>query len=781
MNNKDSSHLSAEGLVKGTAKFIGDDLNYRQASYLYPVASSVAHARIESIDTTEALAVEGVTRILFARDIPGINGIGIVRREEEPLFADGEVKYVGQPIGVVLAETHDAAVFAAGKVKIQYRELPAILTIDEALAQNSLFEKPLEINSGDVTTAFEEADIILEGTLESGAQEHIYLETNRTVAQPSDNEGILIYSATQGITEVQEIVAHILGVPGSTIEMDLMRVGGAFGGKERGGTLWAAMAALAVYHTRIPAILILERADDIAWTGKRHPFISTYRVGCTREGRLVALDVELNANGGAFEDLTIPVVERAMIGAVGPYFIPNTRIIGRGCLTHLPPNTAFRGFGAPQASFVIESVVDRIARKTGRDLTEIQRLNFYCDGQATPYGQKVYEAFSGSILDKVLDQSDYHTLCTDVADFNEKHTYTKRGIGLLPMQYGIGFTAIFLNQGNALVWVYMDGSISLSHGGVEMGQGLFTKVAKVVARTLGVSLDMIRCESTNSKRIGSAASTAASSGSDINGYAAHMACLKIKKELTKAAACFLQDKHDLVPWPEGILFENDLFWDKRDTDHKERFEELASYAYFNRYNLGAQAHYAIPGISWDKEKGCGNPFSYFSIGQSLAVMEVDTLTGSTRIVKGLIVHEGGQTLDEKIDRGQIVGGFMQGYGLATMEELKIDSSTGRQLACNMSTYKVPAFSDFPQEFCVDLYSSRNDHASIFGSKGIGEPSVLYGLSAYFGIKHALEALCKDRFESELQIPATPERIVMEAERLRSLAEETITAEGVVEN
>ncbi|MCG8567118.1 MAG: molybdopterin-dependent oxidoreductase, partial [Desulfobacterales bacterium] len=719
MSKKDVSRLSAEGLVKGTAQFIGDNLNYREVNYLYPVASEKAHARIESIDTKEALAVDGVLRILLAEDIPGINGIGIVRLEEEPLFANDTVSYVGQPIGLVVATTHEAAVLAARKVKVQYTELPPILTIDQALAQDSLFEPPQKIISGDVDTAFKEADIILEGQLESGAQEHLYLETNRTVAQPSDNGGILVYSATQGITEVQEVIAHVLDVPSSTIEMDLMRVGGAFGGKERGGTLWAAMAALAVYHTRIPSILILERTDDMAWTGKRHPFMSVYRAACTKEGRLLALDVELNANGGAFEDLTMPVVERAMIGVVGPYFIPNTRIIGRGCRTHLPPNTAFRGFGAPQASFVIESIVDRIAGKTGRDISDIQRLNFYCEGQATPYGQKVYEAFSPSILDKVLVQSDYHTLCRDVARFNKKHTYTKRGIGLLPMKYGIGFTAIFLNQGNALVWVYMDGSISLSHGGVEMGQGLFTKVAKVVARTLGVSLGRIRCESTNSKRIGSVASTAASSGSDINGYAAHMACLKVKEELAKAASCFLQQKNGLEPWPEGIVFKNDLFWDKRDAAHKERFEDLAHYAYFNRYNLGAQAHYAIPGISWDKEKGRGNPFAYFSIGQCLTVMEVDTLTGTTRIVKGLIVHEGGQTLDEKIDRGQIVGGFMQGYGLVTMEEMKVEPSTGRQEACNLSTYKVPAYSDFPEDFCVDIYSSRNDHASIFGSKGIG--------------------------------------------------------------
>ncbi len=760
------SHLCAVELVTGSAKYIGDNLNFADMLYVYPFVSSIAHGTITDINITKALAVEDVSQILLARDIPGNNGIGVIRRDEEPLLADDEVSYIGQPIGLVLAKTQEAAQYGARLVEVSYTSLPAIITIDEALESKSFYQEPLEIHSGDVLAAFKEAAFFLEGTFESGAQEHLYLETNRAAGVPGNDGGITIYSATQGVTDVQDVAANILGVTSNLIEVDLTRVGGAFGGKERGGSMWAAMVALGCHLTGLPCYLALERQDDLAWTGKRHPFKTNYRVACTDKGRIIGLDVELNANGGAFEDFTIPIVERAMLGVDGPYYIENTRIIGRGCKTNLPANTAFRGFGAPQASFVIESIIDRIAYKTGFDLTEIQRINFYTEGQITPYGQRVYEAFNDSILERLLKKSSYRELQVKVAEFNKKYEYRKRGIGLLPVKYGIAFTATFLNQGNALIWVYTDGSISLSHGGVEMGQGLFTKVAKVVAKTLGVNISRIRCESTNTKRIGSVASTAASSGSDINGYAAHLAALKIKGEMQKAGAQFLFEQYGLTPWPENIEFAEDLWWDTRLMDKKESFSVLAGFCYFNRFNLGAQAHYATPGLNYDKEAGKGTPFSYFSIGESLVEVEVDILTGKTTLQKVCIVHEGGEILDYKIDRGQISGGFMQGFGFCTMEDLQNDLKTGRQLASTLSTYKVPVYSDLPEDFEIDLYPSRNEHSSIFGSKGIGEPPILYGLAAFFAIKHALESIGDRKIESVLQNPATPESIVLEVERIK---------------
>lgn len=764
-----SSHMSANELVTGKACFIGDKLNYTDILFIYPIVATIPHGKIISIDYSKALAVNGVSRILLASDIPGNNGIGAVRREEEPLFAYDEVMYIGQPLGIVLADSEEAARYAAGKVEVIYKDLEPIFTIDDALGKNSLFEVPLEIHSGDIKSAFKKASFILEGCLESGAQEHMYIETNRAMAVPDYEGGVKIFSATQGITDVQDVVSNVIGISANRVEVDLMRVGGAFGGKERGGTMWAAMVALACKLTDRPCFIALERQDDLAWTGKRHPFKSTYRVACTAEGKILALDVELNANGGAFEDFTIPIVERAMLGVDGPYYIPNTRIVGRGCKTNLPSNTAFRGFGAPQAAFIIEYIINKIAFKTRKDVWKIQKLNFYKDNQKTPYGQKVYEAYNESIMDKLLSGSEYNKLKQDQARFNENNEFVKRGLGLLPLKYGIAFTATFLNQGNALVWVYTDGSISLSHGGVEMGQGLFTKIAKIVARTLGVNLSRIHCESTNSKRIGSVASTAASSGTDINGYAAHLAALEIKEEMKKAGAQYLLEQYGLSPWPEAIEFENDLWWDKRLTDKKGDFSTLAEYCYFNRYNLGSQAHYATPGLFYDKEKGTGTPFSYYSLGESLVEVEVDIRTGETDLRRVFIVHEGGEILDYKIDRGQIVGGFMQGYGLCVMEELKNDQTTGRQLANTLSTYKVPSYSDAPDKFEIDLYPSRNEHASIFGSKGIGEPPLLYGLAAYFAIKNALEAINNYKFESLLKNPATPEMVVLEAERLLNLS------------
>ncbi len=750
-------------LVTGRERYIGEGLNFADMVHAYPIVSPAAHGLIRGIDVSRTQAVPGVRRVLLAGDIPGKNGIGASRRDEEPLLAFNEVLYVGQPVGIVLADTSETARYAAHLAEIDIEILEPIFGIREAVAAGSLYRPPLEIHTGDLEKAFAEADFVLEGTLESGAQEHLYLETQRALAIPKSGGSLLIHSATQGVTDVQDAVSNVLGLSNHSVEVDLMRVGGAFGGKERGGTMWAAVAALGTWATGLPCRIELDRKDDLAWTGKRHPFLTDYRAAFSKEGRILALDVELNANGGAFEDFTIPIVERAMLGVDGPYSIRNTRIIGRGCKTHLPSNTAFRGFGAPQASFVIESIMDRAARTLGKDLAEIQRINFYRDGEETPYGQRVYEAFSGEILDRALPK--YKELLAEAEAFNAVNHHKKRGVGLLPVKYGIAFTATFLNQGNALIWVYMDGSISLSHGGVEMGQGLFRKVARIVARTLGVREERIKCETTNTLRIGSVASTAASSGTDINGYAAYLAAKDIRAELRKAASQMLHEEVGLAPTPEYIEFEDDYCWDKRLADEKRTFEALASFAYFNRYNLGAQSHFATPGLSYDMEAGKGTPFAYFSLGEAVVMAEVDLLTGGYEMKSAHIVHEGGEILDEAIDRGQITGGFLQGVGLCTMEDLRFDGQ-GRPMADSLSTYKVPAFSDLPEDYSVDLYSSRNEHASIFGSKGIGEPPLLYGLAAYFAVKHALEAFGGGAVESRLSNPATPEAVALEAERIR---------------
>jgi len=760
-----TTQLSVEEMVIGKAKYTADAVPSRDLLYAYPIASPVAHGVIRNIDLSKAKEVDGVAGVFTAADIPGQNGIGVEEREEEPLFTEEELNYIGQPIGMVVASSEETARYAASLVDIEYSELEPILTIDQALEKNSLLDEPLVVERGDIEAGFRESAHIIEGVLESGAQDHVYLETNRAVAVPEYGRGIKVYSATQGVTDVQGVCANVLGVSHSEVEVELLRVGGAFGGKERGGTMWAAMAALACSLTGRVVSLILSRQDDFRWTGKRHPFKTEYKVGFDSKGKIQAYYVELNANGGAYKDFTIPIVERAMLGIDGPYKYDNVKIIGRGCKTHLPENTAFRGFGAPQAAFVREYVIEEIAAFLKKERHEVERINFYKEGSVTPYGQRVYEVSSEKLLDNLLDVSDYARLKQEDRVFNSNNEYLKRGLGFLPIKYGIAFTATFLNQGNALVWVYADGSISLNHGGVEMGQGLHTKVAYVVAKTLGVSMKRIRSESTNTKRIGSVASTAASSGTDINGYAAYLAAVKIKEEMRRAAAEFLKEKYDLTPWAEGIEFKNDKWWDRRATDLVHSFEELADYCYFNRYNLGAQAHYATPGLFYDKKTGVGTPFSYFVFGHALVHVEVDTLTGESKILDAFILHEGGEILNENIDRGQIVGGFMQGYGLCTMEEIPI-SGEGRNLADTMSTYKVPAFDDQPDNLYVKLIPSENMHASIFGSKGIGEPPLLYGLATYFAIKDAIESISDHKKKSVLKNPATPEQIVLAAEGMR---------------
>jgi xanthine dehydrogenase large subunit len=763
-DSKVTRQLAVEEMVTGKAQYTVDTVSSKDVLYAYSIGSPVAHGKVNKIETGKALQVPGVVGVFTADDIPGENGIGVEEREEEPLFAFDEVNYIGQPVGMVVAVSEEAAKHAASLVKIDYSELEPILTIDEALKKNSLLDDPLVVEQGDIEAGFNASAHIIEGVLESGAQDHVYLETNRAVAVPEYGKGIKVYSATQGVTDVQGVCAHVLGVSHSDIEVELLRVGGAFGGKERGGTMWAAMAALGCRLTGRPVSLILSRQDDFRWTGKRHPFKTVYKVGFDENGRIHAYYVELNANGGAYKDFTIPIVERAMLGIDGPYQYDNVKIIGRGCKTHLPENTAFRGFGAPQAAFVREYIIEQIAAFLKKERHEVERTNFYQEGSCTPYGQRVFEVSSEKLLDKLLKVSDYRRITQEDESFNKANHYIKRGTGFMPIKYGIAFTATFLNQGNALVWIYADGSISLNHGGVEMGQGLHTKVAYIVAKTLGVSMDRIRSESTNTKRIGSVASTAASSGTDINGYAAYLAAKRIKAELQKAAAEFLKEKYDLTPWPEVIKFKNDTWWDQRATDVVHSFEELADYCYFNRYNLGAQAHYATPGLFYDKQKGVGTPFSYFVFGHAMVHAEVDLLTGESKILDAFLLHEGGEILNEQIDRGQLIGGFMQGYGLCTMEEIPVNAK-GKNLADTLSTYKVPAFNDKPYNFYVELIPSDNMHASIFGSKGIGEPPLLYGLATYFAIKNAIESISGHSTQCRLKNPATPEQIVLAAEKM----------------
>jgi xanthine dehydrogenase large subunit len=746
-------------LVTGEARFSGESEYLSNFIYAYPVVSPVSKGKLVSVDFSPIENLFGVVGHFVASDIPGENAIGATKRVEEPLLAFDTVEYIGQPVGVVLATDAETAMRAARLVSVVVEPQKPILTLGEAILREQYYEAPLTVASGDLQEGFCKSFSVVEGSFASQGQEHAYIETQRAFAMKGEHGvGVKIHCGTQAVTDIQEVVALLLKVPVNRIEVDVDRVGGAFGGKERGGTMWAGIAALGLHMSGKNCAVILDRSDDLAWTGKRHPYRSDYRVGFDEKGRITAFEVDMYANGGFYEDFTIAIMERAVLGICGPYFLPNSRITGYCCQTNLPANTAFRGFGAPQATLVMEAIIADIAQHLGLPVSDIQKVNFIQNGQKTPYDMVLEEVAIPQIYDTLMTDCEYPRLKASCDAFNKTHRYKKRGIGIVPVKYGIGFTATFLNQGNALVYVYSDGSVSVSHGGIDMGQGLYTKVEMIVAQTLGVSEESVHCESTNTKRIGCVASTAASTGTDLNGEAARMACTEIRSVLEKAAAKFLEEKYQLAAAPNYIEFKDGLWWDVRMASEKQTFASLASYCYFNRCNLGAQAHYATPGLCYDILKGKGTPFSYFTNGVCLSEVEVDTLTGTYSLLQVHLRHEGGNILDYEIDRGQVVGGFMQGLGFVTMEDIQY-SAEGKSLATSFSTYKVPLFSDIPPVLEVQLVPSNDKIAGVLGSKGVGEPPLIYGVSVFNALRDAVEAVGNHTKKADLLHPATPQRVL----------------------
>lgn len=765
-NTNNNRKENIRTLTTGEMQFSGDLINEVNYNYLYPVVSPVASGKLVSIDFSEARKVDGFLCSFTAEDIPGKNAIGAITRTEEPLLAFDNVHYVGQPVGFVICKTENMARIAAKKVVVTVDpDKKALLTIKDAIKKNSFYGDPLIVKNGNYEEAINNSKKIIKGTFTTGGQEHAYIETQRAFASFTPfKKTILIHCGTQAITDVQEVVALLLGKKNNDVEVDVYRVGGAFGGKERGGTMWSAMAALGLFKTGKPCGIILDRSDDLAWTGKRHPYYSEYKVGCDEDGRITGIEAIMYANGGFYEDFTLAIMERAVLGICNGYFFPTAHVEGYCCQTNLPSNTAFRGFGAPQATLLMEEIIYQISNAVKKDITEVQRINFFKEGQKSHYGMEMHEVELPKIYDEMLEAVNYKKLRKEIQDFNKSNQFKKKGLGIVPVKYGIGFTATFLNQGNALVYIYTDGSISVSHGGIEMGQGLFTKLELIVAETLGVKPERVSCESTNSLRAGSVASTAASTGTDLNGEAARIACKKIQKSLIAAASMYLKENYDLSPAENYIVFEDDLWWDRRLASTKLPFETLASYCYFNRYNMGAQGHYATPGIGYDAEKGRGNPFSYFSNGVCLSTVTVDVLTGTYIVDKVYIKHEGGHLLNYVIDRGQVLGGFMQGLGYVTMEDLPY-SNDGKQLATSFSTYKVPLINDLPRDFTLDLYPSENKICGVLGSKGVGEPPLNYGVAVFNALRDAITYIVPSK-RVNLKQPATPMEMLLTIKELK---------------
>ena len=748
-------HLAGPLHLRGKSRFIADEPSLQGMLYAKFLFSPVAHARIKKLDISGAESYPGIYKVLTANDIPGENMIGHVIKDE-PLFPTLEIMYAWQPLAMVLAEDERCAELAVKQIKLEYEELPAVFDPEDADAKQEWYVPERKIQSGDIDAAFANAPYVMEGKTATSGQEHFYMEGQRSVAIPFEDSRLTIHSATQSTMEVQEVVSHLLGIPAHDIVVEVPRLGGAFGGKERAATIWACMAALGAYVCKRPVQVKLSRDEDMRATGKRHPFTSLWKVAYDVQGKLLAYDIQLLANGGAYADLSVAILERAMFHSDNAYYIPNTRIRGRACRTNLPPNTAYRGFGAPQGIFVIESILDDIARQLKLDPMEIRILNAYQNGNITPYGQEIKECQLSDIYVKLAANADYAKLKLEVQEFNLCHEHHKRGLGIMPVKFGISFTTALLNQGSALIWIYIDGSVSVSTGGVEMGQELSTKVAVVVSLVLGISTDKIRVESSNTQRVGNASPTAASTGSDINGNAARIAAEKIRENLREPAAKLIAQQSGQEVESQKLVFADGKIYSQSNPAESITFSELVSFAYVERIPLAAYGYYRTPDVWFNRELGQGRPFHYYVYGAALAEVEVDMQLGEHTVNKLFIVHENGASLHEQIDLGQITGAAVQCIGWCTMEDLKWDAK-GHYTSANPSTYKIPGIRDIPEVFKVELMPSASGEASVFGSKATGEPPFIYGLAVFFALQAAVREVNP---EATLSFPATPEAIIL---------------------
>lgn len=737
--------------VRGESQFIDDLIVPEGTLYAAVFDSAIAHGKILNISIEEAKSISGVKAIFTAKDIPGINQVGGII-PDETLFAEDEVQFVGEPIGIVIADSIEIAKRAVGKIKIDYEPLTAIFDPREAYAKGKLIIPPRIFSSGNVDEAWSNCDIIVEGKVETGGQEHLYLETQGSFAIPQEGGKIKIFSSTQSPTAVQRVAARILGVDMNNIEVDVLRLGGAFGGKEDQATHWAVMSALAAYKLNKPVKLVLNRMDDIRMTGKRHPYSSDYKIGLTSDGKILAYEVTYYQNAGAVADLSPAILDRTLFHATNSYFIPNVKATGISCKTNLPPNTAFRGFGGPQGKFVIEAAIHKAAEKMGVDAQEIQRKNLLKEGDAFYYGQKADNCYAKKCWTNAEEKYDLKKLKKEVEDFNKKNYQFKKGIALMPICFGISFTNTFLNQASALVHVYTDGSIGVSTAAVEMGQGVNEKIKIAVANTLSVSKDKIRTETTNTTRIANTSATAASSGADLNGNAAILASKNILERILKAAVEELRvnNVNDLELKDEQIFHKGEktnLFWN-----------DLIKTAYQKRISLSSQAYYATPNIYFDRGTNKGKPFAYHVYGTGITTVTLDCLRGNYTIDSVKVVHDFGKSLNPVIDLGQAEGGIAQGIGWLTVEEV-VHSNEGKLLSNSLSTYKVPDIYSAPKEIEVAFLESSENQSGPFNSKAIGEPPLMYGIGAYFAILNAMKAFRPGK-QFEINAPLTPEKVLM---------------------
>ncbi|MFT3923461.1 MAG: xanthine dehydrogenase molybdopterin binding subunit [Myxococcales bacterium] len=746
-------HEAAVLHVTGAAKYVDDLLPSALASrvaHAWPVLSTQAHARISALDASAARATPGVLCVLEASDVPGENDVSPIRRDE-PLFPR-VVEHHGQALCWVIAESESAARIAAGKVQVSYESLPALLSLEQAIEQQSFLSEPERMARGDATAALARARHRLQGELYIKGQEHFYLETQAALAYVDESDLVQVHSSTQHPTQTQEIVARVLGVPRNQVVVQCLRMGGAFGGKETQANGFAALAALAAFKLGRPVKLRLSRGNDMRMTGKRHPFLARFDVGFDDDGKLEGLDLALFSDGGYSLDLSAPIMARAMFHCDNCYLLPNVSIEGRACRTNYPSNTAFRGFGGPQGMVIIEDILDRVARQLRLPPHVVRERNFYREGDTTHYGQQVKDAERIERLWSELKRtSQFERRLEEIRAFNAQHAQRKRGIAITPVKFGISFTATFYNQAGALVLIYKDGTVQVNHGGTEMGQGLHTKIQQIAAHELGLPLRAVRVMPTRTDKVPNTSATAASSGSDLNGAAVQIACRSLRSELAEVAS------NQLGVHADDLEFDAGKVYPRGEEPRALPFSKLVELAYYERRPLFASGFYRTPEIHYDPKLGRGKPFHYYAYGAAVSEVEVDGFTGHYRLLRADLLHDVGSSTSPLVDRGQVEGGFLQGVGWLTTEEV-VWSSQGALESAGASTYKLPSLGECPLEFHVHLLERAHESGVVHGSKAVGEPPFMLAISVREALRGAAAAFGVEQGPVSLSVPATPEAV-----------------------
>lgn len=746
MHNSD-----AQSHVLGTSVYLDDIPIQLGTLFAVVLGSPVAAGHLNHIDTAEATQVEGIVRIFCAGDIPGENQIGGII-PDEPLLAEQDLHYQGQPICIIVATSERAARKARKLIRLDITEHKPVLDVLEAWKNGQFLSPPRTFRMGNTSDAWAACAYRTEGWAITGGQEHVYLETQGAYAFPEEGKKIKIYSSTQGLSAVQRTAARVLGLAMQQIQVETIRLGGGFGGKEDQATPWACMAALASFLLQKPVKLVLHRADDMTMTGKRNPYHARFALGLDKDLRIIAYEVTYLQNGGAAADLSPAILERTLFHATNAYFIPNVTATAYSCKTNTLPNTAFRGFGGPQAMFVMEAAIVKIARENGLEARQIQSLNLLKENDEFPYGQMARDVYARACWDKAVEAFQVEQRYAAVQQYNQRHPWHKKGLALMPVCFGISFTNTMMNQAGALVHIFQDGSVSVSTAAVEMGQGVNAKMALVAAKSLSVDIQRIQVEFTNTTRVANTSPTAASTGSDLNGKALSIACEELVKRLLNIAGNILQLPENQLSLRQETVYH-------LDTPTHLQWEALVMEAFRQRTDLTAHGYYATPGIYFDKTLEKGHPFAYHAYGVALAEVTVDCLRGTYVIDSVDIVHDYGKSLHPLIDQGQVEGGLLQGIGWMTCEEITYDDN-GKLLSRSLSAYKAPDLHAAPKQVNIISAGLPGPDAAIFHAKAVGEPPLMYGISLFFAIQNAIMAFNPSYSPRVQQAPLTPEAVLM---------------------